>query len=350
MQCGGSEKFVSLVCNHIDTKRFDVCLLVINNAKPFYTCTNPAIPIIDLQKNRVLFSLPAIRSVVKSFKPDIIFSTANHLNLYLAIFRNTFDARIRFVAREASIVSISTRHAKMPALYNWLIKKYYRRFDEIICQSKYMQQDLVNNYQIAIHKTRVIHNAVEAFTVPEPAPVAPGSDHMYTFITVARLSVEKGIERLVHAVGLLTTNFRLYIIGDGDKRAALQQLINELQLNEKVLLVGERTRPFAGMENADLFLFASYYDGFPNVLLEAGAHGIPVVAFNVPGGIAEIVTGENGILVEDNDILAFARSVKEALEMNFDCEAIIATTKKRFALSRTMSEIEQLFLEPRGNK
>jgi len=167
---------------------------------------------------------------------------------------------------------------------------------------------------------------------------------------VARLSVEKGIERLVHAVGLLTTNYKLYVIGEGDKRPALQQLINELQLNDKVLLVGERSRPFAGMENADLFLFGSYYDGFPNVLLEAGAHGIPVVAFNVPGGIAEIVTPENGILVEDNDIIAFARAVKEALETNFNREAIIATTKKRFALSRTMSEIENLFLEPRGNK
>ena len=350
MQCGGSEKFVSLVCNHIDTNRFEVCLLVINNARPFYTCTNPDVQVIDLQKSRVLFSLAAIRSVVKSFKPDIIFSTANHLNLYLAIFRNTFDARIKFVAREASIVSISTRHAKMPALYNRLIKKYYHRFDEIICQSRYMQQDLVTNYHIAMDKTRVIHNAVEAFTIPEPAPVAPGNDRVYTFITVARLSVEKGIERLVHAVGLLTTNYKLYVIGEGDKRPALQQLIDELQLNDKVLLVGERSRPFAGMENADLFLFGSYYDGFPNVLLEAGAHGIPVVAFNVPGGIAEIVTPENGILVEDNDIIAFARAVKEALETNFNREAIIATTKKRFALSRTMSEIENLFLEPRGNK
>ncbi len=155
---------------------------------------------------------------------------------------------------------------------------------------------------------------------------------------------------MIHAVGLLATNFTLYIIGEGDKRASLQQLINELQLNKKVLLVGERDKPFAGMENADLFLFGSYYDGFPNVLLEAGAHGIPVVAFNVPGGIAEIINHENGILVEDNDIIAFARSVKEALETNFNREAIIAETRKRFALSRTMSEIENLFLEPRGNK
>jgi len=350
LQCGGSERFVSLVCDHINTEKFAVCLVVVNNARPFYQLRNPAIEVVDLQLDRVLFSLSAIKTVVEKFKPDIIFSTANHLNLYLAIFKNRFSKQIKFIAREASIVSISSRRAKMPLVYNWLIKKFYQRFHCIICQSQYMQHDLVTHYRIGAGKTVVIHNAVEEVLLPLTEQGKPGSEQPPTFITVARLSQEKGIERLIHAVGLLSAPFTYHIIGDGIKRDELQKLIEELQLTEKIFLVGERTKPFAGMENADLFLFGSYYDGFPNVLLEAGAHGIPVIAFNVPGGIAEIISTENGILVDDNDIIAFATSIKKALEINFNRRSIIAATTKRFAIKRMIAEIENLFLSYSENK
>ncbi|MBK8496684.1 MAG: glycosyltransferase [Chitinophagaceae bacterium] len=97
-----------------------------------------------------------------------------------------------------------------------------------------------------------------------------------------KLSTEKGIERLVHAVGLLTNPFQYFIIGEGDQRNQLQQLIDELQLQDKIILTGEKPEPFAGLDDAGLLLVGSYYEGFPNVVLEAGARGIPVIAFNVP--------------------------------------------------------------------
>src|SRR6187549_2091175 len=81
LDCGGAERFVSMFCDHINTEVFSVCLVVVNNARPFYTISNPGIEIIDLKKERVLFSLHAIKAVVKKHKPNIIFSTANHLNV-----------------------------------------------------------------------------------------------------------------------------------------------------------------------------------------------------------------------------------------------------------------------------
>jgi glycosyltransferase involved in cell wall biosynthesis len=351
LQCGGSEKFVSLVCNHINTKMFSVCLVVIDNAKPFYKITNTEINVIDLQKSRVLFSLSAIKKAVKNFDPGIIFSTANHLNLYLAIFRNHFKPGIKFIAREASIVSINSRQAKMPALYSRLIKKYYNRFDRIICQSVYMQQDLVQHYHIDADKTTVIHNAVQEL-MPQPVlEEKQNREQVYKFITVSRLSEEKGIERLIHAVGLLSVSFQYFIIGDGNRRNALQKLIEELQLQDKIFLLGEKKEPFGGMEDADLFLMGSYYEGFPNVLLEAGAHGIPVVAFNAPGGIAEIIAEkENGLLVDDNDIIGFATAINKGLVANFNRNTIIEATQKRFSIKSIIPVIEKLFLSLTVNK
>ena len=350
LQCGGSERYVSMLCNNINSSLFSVCLVVVNNSNAFYSISNPAVEIIDLHKKRVLFSLPAIKVTVRRFKPVIIFSTANHLNLYLAIFKKSFNPRIVFIAREASIVSINSRQAKMPSLYNRLIKKYYRRLDHIICQSRYMQQDLLNHYHIALAKTSVISNAVPAGLDPLPPQHEQGSDRVYKFITVARLSEEKGIERLIHAAGLLLLPFKYYIIGDGHKGDQLQKLIGELQLGEKVFLIGEKADPFKGMEDADLYLCGSYYEGFPNVLLEAGACGIPVIAFNVPGGISEIITDKNGILVDDNDIIAFAAAIKTALAAGFNRQAITENTKDRFSVKKMMAATENLFMTLGENK
>ncbi len=345
LECGGSEKFVSLVCNHINTQKFSVCVVVVNNTNPFYKINNTAIEIIDLKKNRVLFSLPSIKKAVNNFKPDIIFSTANHLNLYLAIFKNQFNNSIKFIAREASVVSINSKRAKMPALYNRLIKKYYNRFDMIICQSAYMQQDLAKHYHIPADKTMIIHNATEKILNTRFQP-DKDSGRVHKFITVARLSDEKGIERLIHAVGLLSIPFAYYIIGEGSKRRDLQKLIDELQLSNKVFLTGQKDKPFSSIEDADLFLMGSYYEGFPNVLLEAGAHGLPVVAFNAPGGIAEIVIdNENGLLVEDNDIIAFATAIKTGLVANFNRGEIKEMTEKRFSLDSMLTEIQTLFMK-----
>lgn len=351
LECGGSEKFVSLVCNHLNTDIFSICLVVVNNARPFYEIKNPAIEIIDLQKNRVLFSLSAIKNVVEEFKPTIIFSTANHLNLYLAIFRNQFDKQIKFIAREASIVSITSKKAKMPALYELMIKKYYKRYDIIVCQSVYMQQDLLNNYKIPADKTIVGHNATKELSTNPIQSKVKDVKSVYKFITVARLSEEKGIERLIKAVQLLSIPFKFYIIGEGSKRNDLQKLVDELQLGDKVFLAGQKEDPFSGMEDADLLLMGSYYEGFPNVLLEAGAHGIPVVAFNAPGGIAEIITtNENGLLVKDNDIVAFAAAINKALTTDFERDKIIEATKKRFSINNMMHAFENIFLGLAQNK
>jgi glycosyltransferase involved in cell wall biosynthesis len=344
LECGGSEKYVSILCNNIDTQKFDVTLAVINNANPFYTITNAAIKVIDLKLSRVLYSFFKIRHIVKAFEPDIVFSTANHLNLYFAIFKNFLAPKTAVIARESSIVSINSKRAKLPFIYNGLIKKFYKRLNCIICQSQYMQQDLIGNYRIEKEKTAVINNAVEE-------EYLVNSEHQKNkFITVARLSEEKGIDRLIRSVAKLTIPFSYHIIGDGDRKEQLQNLINSLHLQDKVFLEGKKVNPFAGMEDAGLFLMGSHYEGLPNVLLEAGMLGLPVVAFDAPGGINEIIVdGENGLLVKDNDENSFAIAIEKAMAANFNRKQIITNTKSKFSASLIIKQTEELFTKLAGN-
>ena len=342
LACGGSEKYVSLLCNNINTDLFDITLAVLNNENPFYTINNPAIEIIDLGVKRVRNSLAAIRRTVRQKQPDIIFSISNHLNLYLAICRWLLPKKIKIVARESSIVSINNRRTSSPKIYNWLIKKFYRRIDCIICQSEYMQQDLIKNFNVIPGKIMMIHNAVEEITGYKTV----NTSNVYKFITVARLSEEKGIDRLIRSVARLAIPFQYHIIGEGDKRASLQALIGQLDLKEKVFLSGQKKDPYAGMEEASLMLMGSHYEGFPNTLLEAGARGIPIVAFNAPGGIKEIIIeGENGLLVDDGNEKAFSAAIEKALQLKFDPDKIIATTKKRFCLKTAVAQVEELLID-----
>jgi glycosyltransferase involved in cell wall biosynthesis len=221
-----------------------------------------------------------------------------------------------------------------------LIKTFYKRLNCIICQSQYRQQDLVNNYSIKKERTAVINNAVEEEYLINIEP------QKNKFITVARLSEEKGIDRLIRSVAKLTIPFSYHIIGDGDKKEQLQNLINSLQLQNKVFLEGKKNNPFEGMEDASLFLMGSHYEGFPNVLLEAGMFGMPVVAFDAPGGINEIITdGENGLLVKDGDEKAFTLAIEKAMVVNFNRQQIKINTKEKFSPGEIIKHTGKLFVK-----
>ncbi len=339
MECGGSEKYVSLLSNNINTQKFAVTLAVLNNAHSFYTINSSGIELVDLKVKHARNSIFKILALVKSKRPDIIFSTSNHLNLYLALFKWLLPEKTIIIARESSVVSINSKRAKFPAFYSWLIKKYYPRFNFIICQSKYMQQDLIAHFNIKTENTVVINNPVEEIHLLSKEPV------YNKFISIARLSEEKGIDRLIRAVANLTTSFTFHIIGDGEKKDALQNLINSLQLQNKVFMEEKRDQPFEGMEDAGFFLMGSHYEGFPNTLLEAGTLGIPVIAFDAPGGIREIVIdGENGLLVKDIDEKAFARTIEKAMGTNFNRAQIKEHTIKSFPVIYLITKTENLFM------
>ena len=104
------------------------------------------------------------------------------------------------------------------------------------------------------------------------------------------------------------------------------------------------------MHDADLFLIGSRYEGFPNVLLEAGALGIPVAGFNSPGGISEIVReGINGFLAENNNIRSLADIINKALNYNFNRQLIIINTYEKFSAKKIVNQLENYLLKIHQN-
>ncbi len=118
---------------------------------------------------------------------------------------------------------------------------------------------------------------------------------------VGRLSAEKGFDLLIRAVDQLLrrhVDVELLIVGEGDQQAALQGLIAELGRQERIRLLGYRADLIDLYEAMDAFALSSFREGLPNVLLEALALEVPVVATRVAGIPRLIRDGENGLLVE----------------------------------------------------
>lgn len=348
LECGGSERNVSILCNGINPENFRVSLIVINNSRPFYIIDNPGVKLIDLKLAHVRQSLFRIRSFIRKNKPDIVLSASNHLNLLLAIFRWLFPSGIPIIARESSVVSVNSKRAKWPILYEWLLKRFYRSLNLIVCQSEYMQKDLQAHYHVPASKTTIMYNALQ---VPRADNMNQTGNSEANLLTVARLSPEKGIDRIIHALALLKRPFIYTVVGDGGERSKLETLVKSLGLKDRVRFTGSKDHPFNLNERPDVFLLGSYYEGFPNVVIEAMSLGIPAVAYDCPGGLREVlVAGENGFIAGGQEPADMAASIEKALAHPFNRQRIADETRERYDAKQAVLQWEKLFHEYSGNK
>jgi GalNAc-alpha-(1->4)-GalNAc-alpha-(1->3)-diNAcBac-PP-undecaprenol alpha-1,4-N-acetyl-D-galactosaminyltransferase len=146
--------------------------------------------------------------------------------------------------------------------------------------------------------------------IPNPVYAANGfaspeseKDHP-VLLSVGRLSYQKNQEALLNAFARVRAEFpgwQLRIVGEGEERPVLEKLISELGIGRAVALNGTVENVSEEYRKADLFCLPSRWEGFPNTLAEAMAHGLPAVAFRTCAGVDELIeSGRNGLLAEGN--------------------------------------------------
>jgi glycosyltransferase involved in cell wall biosynthesis len=151
-------------------------------------------------------------------------------------------------------------------------------------------------------------------------------------ITVGGLIPRKGIDRLIDAIGHLNIDqVKLYVIGEGPERAALEAKIAKLNLTDKVFLIGSRLQSelMEWYSAADLFCLASHHEGCPNVVIEAIACGTPVVATDAEGVEDLIVKPNYGRVVPFRSVEKFAAEIRYALESDWDRNEIATYGRER---------------------
>jgi len=229
-----------------------------------------------------------------------------HLNIALAAAIPLLPQKTRYVARETFIVSEQIRSSAFWASWGWAYRYLYPRFDQIICQSAYMRDDLAANFFIPASKLTVINNpldidriknlAQQPLKLPLPNTLERQSTGIVKLVAAGRLSREKGFDILIEAIALSSLRqLSVTILGRGPLLETLQALARSKGVEHQVRFIGFQENPYAFMARADAFVLCSRHEGFPNVVLEALACGTPIIATPAPGGVKEIAHATGGV-------------------------------------------------------
>src|SRR5438552_18560091 len=134
-------------------------------------------------------------------------------------------------------------------------------------------------------------------------------------VDAGRLAVSKNYTLLLEALALQRPRVpaRLFILGQGDEDRAIRALVAAHGLDEAVVLGGFQKNPWKYIARADVFALTSHYEGFGNVLVEAMACGVPVVATSSPGTREIVSVGIDGLLVDRHDRAALAAALERVL-------------------------------------
>ena len=140
-------------------------------------------------------------------------------------------------------------------------------------------------------------------------------------IMVSRLdNYQKDIITLIKSFSLFcekNANFKLYLLGEGPDRKTIEEKIKELNLEDKILLLGVKKNPYPWIKNAELLIHSSKYEGLPTVLIEALILKKMIISTNCPTGPKEILeNGKYGSLVDIGDYKAMADEMYELLNEN----------------------------------
>lgn len=298
LHSGGAERVLTELANYFSHKGHKITLVTLDDPKniPFYAL-NDSINLVQLdliQEGANCFQkmfylvrrVKRLRSFVKNLNSDFMISFLDIMNIFVLL--SSVLTKIPVVIAERT----SPAHHKIPKIYQFLRWALYPFALKLVVQT----QSAANFFSKCLQsKIIIVPNAVRkpSETIQEI------SQDVKNIISVGRLSFEKDHKTLIHAFALLLKdkpNLKLTIYGEGRERKKMEQLIEKLGMKDYIFLPGAVSNIQSIFVKADLFVFASLYEGFPNALCEAMAIGLPVIASNCSGNIDIIDDDKNGIL------------------------------------------------------
>ena len=205
-------------------------------------------------------------------------------------------------------VSVRNNPSMMEAPYRVLIPWLYRVPGRVVAPSEGVKEGL-EEMGVPAEKLLTIPNPVVTRSVATAGTPSPFPKSF--ILGIGRLHAQKGFDRLLRAFSNVDSrDLNLVILGEGQERTALISLAKTLGIRQRAHLPGAVSNIGAWYQHAQCFVLSSNYEGWPNVLVEAMAHGCPVVSFDCRYGPAEICEGgKSGLLVAQDDIKALTTAI-----------------------------------------
>ena len=357
---GGAERVLSTLANHWAHKGWQVTVVTMTSeATDFYQLDNRirriALNLARDSTNSVaavinnLQRVLAVRRLLHKIQPDVALAMMSTSNIVLAL----ASLGIRNIVTLGS-ERIHPPNAFTQNFWNRARRLSYRYLSAVVTLTQESAGWLIAN--ASPKKVAVIPNAA-IWPLPPQTPIIkpPPNSNGYRLITVGRLSHEKGFDLLIQAFSKLASDFpdwELVIIGEGPERVQRQAQIDMLGLTRQIKLPGRCGNLQQWYESGDLYVLTSRFEGFPNTVVEAMSHGLPVVSFDCTTGPREIIRpGIDGVLVAPEDRKELEVALRDLMtdhdkRRQFGQHAI--EVRSRFALERVVDLWEALFNDLRS--
>lgn len=323
MRAGGAERVTLTLAQEITERGHAVDLLLAQKEGPNLTSVPESVRLVDFKSRRVLSSLPSLVCYLQREQPQALLSMMVHTNIVALWAHRLARVSTRAIVSERVTLKWRTKQPfyRSSWLWPWLIRRFYPWADGIITVADGVTDDLVQVAGIPREHIRTIYNPVVRPGLDEKAH-AP-LDHPWfkpkeppVLLAAGRLTAQKDFPTLIQAFAKVhqTQPVRLLILGEGEDRPVLEELINALGLDEDVSLPGYAENPYAYMSRASAFVLSSRWEGLPGVLIEALYCGVPLIATDCPSGPHEILRGGRyGQLVPVGNVRALAQAIENTL-------------------------------------
>lgn len=315
---GGAERVICTICSGLVKRGHEVIIITFDqpDGKPFFPIDN-RVKVIDLaignSTKRAGFldtiqRIKKLRQVVAKERPDVAVGFMHSMFIPMA-----------FALVGTGIPTVGSEH---------IVPQHYRtrRFQlllfviaaKILTRITVVSEAIRSSYPASIKaKMSVIANPIEKPTLKKSKP---STKSVYTLLNVGRFDKQKDQATLIKAFSKIAPdipNWQLKIVGDGSLRKDFEELVEALDLKDRVVLPGIISTIDNEYRSADIFVISSTYEALGLVTAEAMAHGLPVVGFADCSGTNELIQNNvSGILVEpENDrVIALANALKNLIK------------------------------------
>ena len=345
LRVGGAEMVLVNILNCIDSSKYEVDLLLIQNGYDYESELPEYVNCIKVNLDEAQGAFGA--SVIKNIRNRnwdcvnyrIINLLAQKISLKLFRFlslgsrlKSRYDAVIAFrpgfcadIALYCTVSDLKVcwwHHGDINAGFALnILNAQLSKFDKIVAVSEGVKTMLCNAFQHLTSKISVIPNIINIDKVRlkadeyHPYPQLGMGDRPVRLVTISRLYVEKNVIKAVYVADILRKKgfrFNWHIIGDGDCKREILDEIERYGLESYVILEGSQSNPYPWIKGADLMVHLSPVESFGLVILEAMALGVPCIAVESIGS-RELINKHNGILTK-NDSENIANSILFAIK------------------------------------
>lgn len=334
---GGVEKVILQVLKSIDKNKFDIKLgLQYANENLFEDEIPKEINYKYMLPMEVINKSLYYRSKKKNIFYKILYSFLLKYEKYL-IKKNYLEFSkdrdividfksgdfLKLILLNKNAKKICWLHGEVTKLNRWEKRKKFLRqgmnqCDKIITLCEEMKDNLLYQFSELENKIEIITNP---FDIEKIRELSNNKDELNLeernlikedyIVSVTRLdNVQKDLDTLIKVYYNLKCREKLYIVGEGPYRKEIEKKIEELNLQDRIKLLGLKRNPYCWIKNAKVFLLTSKYEGLPTVLIEALLLNKLIVATSCPTGPKDILEyGKYGMLVDVGDVEGISQAV-----------------------------------------